>query len=69
MAITIKVAQLGQPVAEITVADGSTVEVALAEAGVAGDRVHVNGTPAVASTPLANNDVVVATPRIRGGAQ
>lgn len=69
MGIQVKVYRVGQKVATIDLAEGSTVEVALTEAGVSaeGTALRVNGGEASPATPLSDGDQVTAVPRIRGG--
>ena len=69
MGIQVKVYRVGQRVATIDLAEGSTVEVAMSEAGIDanGAAIRVNGAEASGATPLSDGDAVTAVPRIRGG--
>jgi len=65
----VKVLRLGHSANEVEIPNGSTVEEALAKAGVPsqGHSLSVNGLGAGASTGLAEMDCIVVVPKIEGG--
>lgn len=66
--IFVKVAQLGKPVSEVTLEDGATVKDALAAAGVGAVKtVHVNNIKSSVKQEVADGDVVLVVPDIKGG--
>lgn len=71
--LMVKVAQLGRPVVEVALEEGSTVASALLAADVElaqGQRAHVNGSPADAGRTLRTGDVVMVAnvPSVKGAA-
>ena len=65
----VKVLRLGHSANEVEVPAGSTVEEALAKAGVPmqGHSLSVNGLGAGPSTGLAETDCIVVVPKVEGG--
>ncbi|MEK7338754.1 MAG: MoaD/ThiS family protein [candidate division NC10 bacterium] len=68
--IAVKVVMLGKSTQELVRDPGTTLGDILAEQGVAGQmEARVNGETAKLSRPLADRDVVLLVPKIRGGAR
>ncbi len=66
--IAVKVVMLGKSTQELVRDPGTTLADILAEQGVAGQmEARVNGETANPSRRLADRDVVLLVPRIRGG--
>jgi len=68
--IAVKVVMLGKSTQELVRDPGTTLGDILAEQGVTGQmEARVNGETAKLSRPLADRDVVLLVPKIRGGAR
>ncbi|MBI3006869.1 MAG: MoaD/ThiS family protein [candidate division NC10 bacterium] len=68
--IAVKVVMLGKSTQELVRDPGTTLGDILAEQGVAGQmEVRVNGETANPARRLADRDVVLLVPKIRGGAR
>lgn len=68
--IAIKLVMLGKSTQELVRDPGLTLGDLLAEQGVAGQvEARVNGEPAHPSRRLADRDVILLVPKIRGGAR
>lgn len=66
--IAVKLVMLGKSTQELVRDPGTTLGDILAEQGVAGQvEVRVNGESARHSRPLADRDVILLVPKIRGG--
>lgn len=66
----VKVLCLGRSAKEIEVAEKTTVEQAITEAGFPkenGYSRHVNGHPALDSDALCDGDVLTLVPQVKGG--
>jgi len=66
----VKVLCLGRIAREVDVADGTTVEQAISEAGFPKDTSyhrHINGHPSFDSDVLQNGDVLTLAPQVKGG--
>lgn len=67
----LKVLCLGRSAKEITLADGATVEQAIAEAGFPKDSSytrHLNGSPCFDSDVVVDGAVLTLVPQVKGGA-
>ena len=68
--IAFKLVMLGKSTQELVRDPGTTLADVLTDQGVAGQmEVRVNGEPAKPSRRLADRDVVLLVPKIRGGAR
>jgi len=65
----IKLLRLGHSARRLDLEDGATVRTAIEEAGieVAGHSISVNGLGAGTDTSLADQDVLVISPKVQGG--
>ena len=66
----VKVLCLGRSAKEVELAEGSTVETAICEAGFPKDSSysrHINGHPSFDSDVLQAGDVLTLVPQVKGG--
>jgi len=66
----VKVLCLGRSAKEIELAEGSTVETAIGEAGFPKESSysrHINGHPSFDSDTLQSGDVLTLVPQVKGG--
>jgi hypothetical protein len=68
--VTIRLLRLGSAAHVLTVSPGSTIQSALTDNGINCDGfdLTLNGLSATGEAALADGDVVVAVPRVKGGA-